>query len=239
MWNKNSMIILPVVIALVMPSSCFAIIPVTDVGAIMNLVKNYSQLKRQYDLLQHTYQSAQQQLDQTKQLTNDSEGHYGFGGLLNGTSDLKNREWSPDNWKSTLQGISGGNSARYQELVHTYKQNHPNLSQSDYMKGSSNDKAKVYAQDVQVNRAVMTNATYSFNNIKTHLDTIHSLSAKIDQAKNTKSATDLNSRLLAEVAYIQTQELKMQILMNQQMAQSSADNIASKTASAKFNTLPN
>ena len=48
----------------------------------------------------------------------------------------------------------------------------------------------------------------------------------------------LNSRLVAEVAYIQTQELKMQILLNQQWAQASADLIADKTARAKFNQLP-
>lgn len=225
--------------ALIFPLSCFAVIPVTDVGAIANLIKNYNQLKSQYDLLHQTYQNAEQQLDQAKKLRSDAEGHYGFGGLMNGASDLKNREWSPDNWKSALQGLSGGNPARYQELVNTYKKDHPNLSESDYQKGASSDKTKVYSQDVQMNRAAMVNATYSFNNIKTHLDTIHELSAKIDQAQNTKAATDLNSRLLAEVAYIQTQELKMQILMNQQMAQASADNIASKTASAKFNTLPN
>lgn len=220
------------------PISCFAVIPVTDVGAIANLIKNYNQLKSQYDLLHQTYQNAQQQLETTKELTHDSEGHYGFGGLMNGTRDLKNREWSPDNWKNTLQGLSGGNPARYQELVNTYQQDHPHLSPSNYQKGASSEKAKVYSQDVQVNRAAMVNATYSFNNIKTHLKQIHDLSKKIDQAKNTKAAMDLNSRLVAELAYIQTQELKMQIVMNQQMAQSNADNIASKTASAKFNTLP-
>ena len=84
----------------------------------------------------------------------------------------------------------------------------------------------------------MVNATYAFDNIKTHLETIYQLSQRIDQAQNTKAAVDLNSRLLAEVAYIQAQNLKMQILMNQQMAQVNADSIAVKTSSAKFNTLP-
>lgn len=224
---------------LVLPISSFAMLPVVDINAITNLIKNYNQLKSQYDLLHQTYENAQQQLDKAKELANDVEGHYGLGGLMNGASDLKNREWSPDNWKSTLQGLSGANLARYQELVNTYKQDHPHLSQSDYQKGASSDKAKVYSQDVQVNRAVIVNSTYSFNNIKTHLNTIYDLSAKIDQAKNIKAATDLNSRLLAEMAYTQTQELKMQILMNQQMVQANADSITSKTASAKFNTLPN
>lgn len=216
----------------------FAMLPVVDAGAIANLIKNFNQLKSQYDLLRETYQNAQQQLEQAKQLTNDAEGNYGFGELFNNEQDLKNHAWSPDNWKSALQGLAGGNPARYQELVNTYQQDHPVLSQSNYEKGASPDQAQVYSQDVQVNRAATVNATYAFDNIKPHLDTIYKLSQKIDQAQNTKAAVDLNSRLLAEVAYIQTQNLKMQILMNQQMAQVNADTIAMKTASAKFNTLP-
>src|SRR5436190_5738131 len=95
----------------------FAMLPVVDAGAIANLVKNFNQLKSQYELLQQTYQNAQHQLEQVKQLTNDAEGHYGFGHFLNGEQDFNTRSWSPDNWKSALQGLSGGNPARYQELL--------------------------------------------------------------------------------------------------------------------------
>lgn len=215
-----------------------AMLPVVDAGAIGNLVKNYMQLEKQYTLLQNTYQNEQQELNQTKALTNDAQGHYGFGGFMNGAQDLQQREWSPDNWKGALQGLSGGNPARYQELVHTYQQDHPSLSSSEYQKGASEAQSKVYSQDVQVNRATMVNSTYAFDTIKTHLTTIHALSEKIDQAPNEKAAIDLNARLLAEVAYIQTQELKMQILLNQQLSQSEADTIADKTETSKFNTLP-
>lgn len=216
----------------------FAMLPVVDVGAISNLIKSYNQLKNQYDLLRQTYQNAKQQLDQVKQLTQDAEGHYGFGRLFNGEQDFNQQTWSPDNWKNALQGLAGGNPARYQELVNAYQQNHPVLAASNYEKGASHDQAQVYSQDIEVNRAAMVNATYAFDNIKTHLETIYQLSQRIDQAQNTKAAVDLNSRLLAEVAYIQAQNLKMQILINQQMAQVNADSIAVKTSSAKFNTLP-
>ncbi|MCH7621959.1 MAG: hypothetical protein IH870_08685, partial [Chloroflexi bacterium] len=120
--------------------------------------------------------------------------------------------------------LTGGNPARYQELVNTYKTDHPTLSNDDYEKGASPARGKIYAQDVQVNRAAMVNASFAFNNIKTHLDNIHALSQKIDSTQNIKSAMDLNSRLVVELAYIQTQELKIQVLMNQQTAQQNADN---------------
>ena len=78
----------------------FAMLPVVDVGAISNLIKSYNQLKNQYDLLRQTYQNAKQQLDQVKQLTQDAEGHYGFGRLFNGEQDFNQQTWSPDNWKN-------------------------------------------------------------------------------------------------------------------------------------------
>lgn len=219
------------------PLGAWCTLPVVDVGSITHLVKQFKQLKSQYDLLHETYQNAQQQLEQVRRLTSDAEGHYGFGELFNTVQDLTNQQWSPDNWKNALLGLSGGNSLRYLELVRSYEVDHPFLSQSDFERGASPDQAEVYSQDVQVNRATNVNATYAFDNLKTHLNTIYALSKKIDQAKNTKAAMDLNSRLLAEMAYIQAQELKMQILMNQQMAQGSADAIAVKTASATFGAL--
>jgi len=191
----------------------------------------YNQLKQQFDVLN-------QQVSVMKNIKAESEGSYGMGGLLNSNQDLQKREWSPSSWQSTLKGLSGGNPARYQELVNTYKADHPTLSSSDYQKGASAANAKTYSQDIQVNRAAMVNSTYAFNNIKTHLDDIHQLSNQIDSTKNIKAAMDLNSRLVAELAYIQTQELKMQVVMNQQTAQSNADNIAAKTANAKFDALP-
>jgi len=216
----------------------FADLPVIYLPEIAQLAQHLHQLQQQYALLQETYKNAQQQLDEAKALRADEEGHYGFGNLLNSDSDLKTREWSPDSWDDTLKGLSGGNPARYQQLLTEYKQNHPTVSQSEYEKSTSKEQGKEYAQQIQVNRAASVNATYEFNDINNHLKTIHDLSGKIEKAKDEKAATDLNSRLIAEVAYIQTQELKMQVLLNQQLAQQAADDIAEKTQAAKFNRLP-
>ena len=220
------------------PLTGFAILPVFDSGAIFNLIKNFQQLQRQYSLLERSYHNAEAQLSQAKQLVSDSEGHYGYGHLLDDGAALKNRQWSPDTWQGALNGLSGGNPNRYQELLKQYSAAHPTLSVSDYEKGASKEKSKLYQDDLAVNRAAMVNASYAFNNIKSHLDTIHRLSGKIDEAKNMKASMDLNSRLTAEVAYIQTQELKMQVLMNQQVAEEKSNSITENSLSAKFNTLP-
>ena len=111
------------------------------------------------------------------------------------------------------------------------------MSQNDYKKGASDDKAKVYQQQVDVNRAAQVQASYAFNDINQHLQNVHDLSAQIEQAKNSKAAIDLNSRLVAELAYIEIQELKLQTLINQQQAEQESESIAGETQNAKFNTL--
>jgi len=208
-----------------------AIIPVVDWGSIGHLILELKQLKSMYD-------NGMDQLNKAKQIASDAEGHYDFGNFENGTQDLTNREWSPDSWHDALKGLSGGNPARYNQLVKEYKKNNPTLSDGDYKKGASDAKLKVYQKQVATNQAAQVQAAYAFNDIKTHLKNVHDISAKIETATNTKAAVDLNSRLQAELAYISIQELKMLALMNQQLAQQQSNNIATETQSAKFNALP-
>lgn len=80
-------------------------------------------------------------------------------------------------------------------------------------------------------------STYEFNDIQKHLDNIHELTQKIEATDNAKAATDLNSRLIAELAYVSVQELKMLTLLNEQTSQQSAGNIAAMSQQAAFNKL--
>jgi len=219
--------------------------PTLDPGVLAALAKQlgqlqlqYHKIKQSYEELEETYANAKLRLTEAKEIAKDAEGHYGYGSLLNSAADLDQREWSPDSWQDTLHGMSGGNAARYQQLVHLYKKNHPTLSQSRYTKGASKAKAVQYKQQIQTNQAANVNSQYAFNTVKKHLQNVHSLSKKIEQAPNTKAAVDLNSRLLTEIAYIQVQALKQQAILNQQIAQRGADAIAAQTQAAKFIALP-
>lgn len=217
------------------PVHSFATMPVIDYTAIIRMTEELNQLKKQYDLLNQTYRNAQQQLDQSKQLLKDGEGHYGFGSLDNSAADLKNREWSPDTWENALKGLSGGNPERYQELLNSYKQTHPTLSQAAFSKGSNAEQATLYQQQVDSNQAAAVNTNYAFNDINQHLEAVHQLSSQIESAQNDKAAMDLNSRLLTEIAYIQIQELKMQAIMNEQLSQQNTNDINAQTQAAKLN----
>lgn len=195
------------------------------------------QLETQLKNLEAQLSELKLQYAKAVEIANDAEGHYGYGNLMNSSTNLTAREWSPDTWQDALEGLAGGNPARYQQLLATYKQNNPTLSQKDYLKGADQAKAARYQSQIQNNQAATVNATYAFNNLKQNLQNIYQLSQSIEQTKDEKAATDLNNRLLTQIAYLQTQSLKMQILLNQQLAAANQNRIARETADAKFNDI--
>lgn len=207
-----------------------ASLPVVDFASVEGLVRNYKVLKSQYDTLLATKKAMLQQVS-------DIEGHYGYGAMLDDQASFDRRNWSPDTWRKTLQGLSGGDPTRYQQLLKAYKSDHRWLDAASFKRSSNAALAAHYRHDIAVNQASSVNANYAFNTIKQHLQQIHRLADTIDQAPNAKAAIDLNSRLLAELAYIHTQELKMQVLLNQQMANQSSDQLTDKTEAAVFNAI--
>lgn len=231
--------------SLLTPLAHADLLGVSDAALLANAVQQLKQLKDQYDTLQQTYNNAQQQLntaqsqlDSVNQLKNFNSGHYQFGELNNSFSDLKDRQWSPNTWDDALRNVAGGNPDRYKELVKAYEKNHQTLDDATFEKGTSKEQLTLYKQAIEVNKAASVESTYSYNEINKHLKAVHDLSLQIEKAPNTKSAVDLNSRLLAEIAYIQTQNLKMQTLISQQLAQGGASDIAIDSQIARFNRLP-
>lgn len=227
--------------AVLMPIRGFAMVPVVDAGAIANMIKQLAALKQQYQQMRQSYDMARNQWNTAKGIQNiihdTSSGHYGIGQFMNSDSDIKNLQWSPSSWQSALQSASGGNSARYNQLADAYKQQHPSLTEDNYAKYANNAQAKRYVNQVQTNRAASANATYVFNDINNRIQSVAKILKKIEDDKlnpNTKSAIDLNSRLLGELAYIQLEELKMQSLLNQQMVARSENEVDEQTELANF-----
>lgn|SRR3989338_5693902 len=235
---KKLLNIIIILLSLFLMQPTFAMLPVVDFGAIANLIKEFEQLKAQYDLLRQTYENAKAQLNSAKELVRDAEGHSGYGDILNSEQALQNRAWSPDDWDSALKGLAGGNAERYHDLVKEYEDNHPSLTQDQYEKGTNAADAAIYENQIQNNKAATVTATYAFNDIKTQLNNIHELSQNIEKAGNEKAAIDLNTRMQTEIAYTQVQILKQMALMNEQMASTRAHRIQYESEEAKFNQLP-
>jgi len=213
---------------------------VSDSLVIVEMVKQLKALKEQTDKMKEAYDQGKAHLDTANQLKQLHEGHYGLGDLKNTAADLKNRQWSPETWEDALQNLAGGNKARYDALVKAYEKNNDFLSDDEFSKGASQANVKQYKKKRAVNEAVTVQTTYAFDELSKHIKTVHELSAKIESSSNqgTKSALDLNARLLAEIAYIQVQSLKLQALMSQQNAQNAADDIWAESERSRFNQLP-
>lgn len=223
-----------------------AMLPVVDAGAILQMVSQLEQLKEQYDLLKDAHDTAKSQLtngvsqlDELKNLSHFNSGSYGFGDLKNSIDDLTQRQGS-NTWEEALDNLAGGNKDRYSQLTDAYERMHPTLSDDEYKRGASDERLALYKQNKAVNKAVSVQTTEAFNQVNKHLAQVHLLSKEIEGSKNknTKSAIDLNTRLLVETAYIQIGMFKLQALINQQAAQVSANEIAEDSEAARFNQLP-
>lgn len=215
-----------------------ALAPVIDAAAIAKLVEQIRQMKSQLDVLKNTYENSKSQLDSLNNLKQLNSGSYGFGDLDNGLDSLQSWQSSADNWNDALRNISGGNQERYAELVKAYEAAHPGLTDAELNRGATSAQSTQYAQNKTLNRAASVETTYAFNEINKRLKSIHTLSSKIESAKNTKSAVDLNSRLIAELAYIEVLNLKLQTLISQQLVQNGASALADDSELIRFNTLP-
>lgn len=163
---------------------------------------------------------------------------FGYGDLLNDDEAQKDREWSPDSWEDALEAQSGGNSERYQQLVEEYKANHPYLADEEMQKGSSANYTSNYEQQVQTNRAAMSHASYSFEDVNKHLENINELSKKINEDSNPKAIAEINARINAEVAYLQVEQIKSLAVLNEQMAQDQASGLVHEKAASEFNQIP-
>jgi type IV secretion system protein VirB5 len=223
---------------LILSMQTFALTPVVDFGAITKLAAQLKQMKEQYDLLHNTYDNAKSQLDSLNNLKQLNSGSYGFGDLENGFDSLQSWQSSADNWNDALKNISGGNQERYAELVKAYEAAHPSLTDAELNRGASLAQSTQYTQNKTLNRAASVETTYAFNEINKRLKSIHTLSSKIEKASNTKSAVDLNSRLIAELAYIEVLNLKLQTLISQQLVQNGASALTDDSELIRFNTLP-
>lgn len=208
-----------------------------DAALLAKAIEQLKQLQDQYELLKNTYSNGQAQLDSINRLKDFNSGSYGFGTLENGLDELKNWQSSADNWDDALKNISGGNKERYAELVRAYEETHPTVSDVELNQGASASRITQYRQNKSINRAASVETTYAFNEINKHLKSIHTLSGNIEKAPNTKSAVDLNSRLIAELAYIEVLNLKLQTLISQQLVQNGANELNDEAEMIRFNTL--
>ncbi|MAW59776.1 MAG: hypothetical protein CMJ94_02950 [Planctomycetes bacterium] len=215
-------------LSLLSPTGYADLLGVEDAALINQSIEQVSALYKQLEVLQRSYNKAQEQLNATQSmlakadtqiksmenLSHANSGHYGFGRLEN---ILKDQQWSPDSWSDALNGVT--TDAKYKSLLDAYQKSHPSTDLANGLAGSA---VHDYKRAAAINKASAVQSEYALDDINKSLKRIHTLSLEIEKADNTKAAVDLNSRLLAEIAYLQTQNLKAQSIVNQQLAEAQA-----------------
>ncbi len=220
--------------------SLYAEKPMMGTAAQPMFVIDQSSLEKLNDQITTLTQSLKEMQGLHKDLNANLTGHFTINNLPIGdmyNSDVVNAwQWSGDDWASVLQNIAGGNNQRYRDLIDLYKKQYPIISSEELTEKYHVEpyQSQIYTNAVNTNATVMSQAAYQYNDINNRMQEIKELSGHINNATTEKEAMDLNSRLIAQLAYIQLAALRLQTLTNQQLAEQRAAVLASEKHHIEF-----
>ncbi|MFK0207922.1 P-type DNA transfer protein VirB5 [Agrobacterium sp. NPDC090283] len=186
-------------------------IPVTDQAAIAKQIESIAQLKSQLDALNQQITQAQQLYGSLNKITNMAD----VASMLNDSSIRKALPQDFNAIESLFtgsgSGVFGDSAAKFLEGNSTYRTN-------------AND---FYAQELSrvqnKNAGQMSLGQQIYDAATKRIDGIDELRQKISSAADTKDIADLQARLQAESAFLQTDVLRMQGLQMVQQAQVQVD----------------
>ncbi|WP_245304438.1 P-type DNA transfer protein VirB5 [Rhizobium aethiopicum] len=186
-------------------------IPVIDTSAIAKQIESIAQLKSQLDTLNQQLQQAQQLYGSLNKITNMAD----VANLLN---DPSIRKALPQDFsaieglfKGSGTGIFGNSASKFLQDNSTYR----------------TDAEDFYAQELarlqNRNAGQMSLGQQIYDAATKRLDGIDQLRQQISSAADAKDIADLQARLQAETAFLQTDALRMQGLQMVQQAQVQID----------------
>ncbi|MBY3257181.1 P-type DNA transfer protein VirB5 [Rhizobium laguerreae] len=186
-------------------------IPVIDETAIAKQIESITQLKSQLDALNQQLQQAQQLYASLNKVTNMAD----VAGLLNDPSIRKALPQDFDAIEGLLKGSGTGTIA---------------TSASKFLENNSTyrtDANDFYAQELaraqNRNAGQMSLGQQIYDAATKRIDGIDQLRQQISSAGDAKDIADLQARLQAETAFLQTDVLRMQALQMVQQAQVQVD----------------
>ncbi|MCD4662657.1 P-type DNA transfer protein VirB5 [Rhizobium pusense] len=186
-------------------------IPVTDQAAIAKQIESIAQLKSQLDALNQQISQAQQLYGSLNKITNMAD----VASLLN---DSSIRKALPQDFNAIESLFNGSGSGVFGD------------SASKFLEGNSTyrtDANDFYAQELSrvqnKNAGQMSLGQQIYDAATKRIDGIDELRQKISSAADAKDIADLQARLQAESAFLQTDVLRMQGLQMVQQAQVQVD----------------
>jgi type IV secretion system protein VirB5 len=186
-------------------------IPVIDETAIAKQIESITQLKSQLDTLNQQLQQAQQLYASLNKITNMAD----VAGLLN---DPSIRKALPEDFnaiegllKGKGTGVLGNSASKFLDDNSTYR-----TSANDFY-------AQELARAQNQNAGQMSLGQQIYDAATKRIDGIDELRKQISAAADAKDIADLQARLQAETAFLQTDVLRMQALQMVQQAQVQVD----------------
>lgn len=173
-------------------------VPVIDVAAIAEAIKQYEQMVQQLEQLQA-------QLDQAKKLYSSMTGDRGMQDLLANEA----RNVIPTNWQETLAQMGGG------DVTGLAKQIRDNASRidanliNDLLTSGTADASRGFANSAA---SAQASAGTVYDNAAGRYARLQSLVDAIGTAQDAKAIADLQARIEAEQTMLQNESIQMAAL---------------------------
>lgn len=192
----------------VVASKAMAIVPVIDAKAIIGTLKNIQAIDEMKDMAHGDMEKLRGEFDALNPL--------GFK-----EDRLSEHAWSEDSWKSALSGVKNGeNFKKENKDIYEFSNQSPQQSEID--------------GTLQTNSILETESAAEYDRLGSYTKKINELSNKIQIAESTKSALDVNNKLLVEIAYLQVEMIHMQALANQAASWRMRHDLKSAASTDKF-----
>ncbi|MBY5701229.1 P-type DNA transfer protein VirB5 [Rhizobium leguminosarum] len=186
-------------------------IPVIDETAIAKQIESITQLKSQLDALNQQLQQAQQLYASLNKVTNMAD----VAGLLN---DPSIRKALPQDFNAIEGLLKGSATGAFATSASKFLENN-----STYRTDANDFYAQELARAQNRNAGQMSLGQQIYDVATKRIDGIDQLRQQISSAADAKDIADLQARLQAETAFLQTDVLRMQALQMVQQAEVQVD----------------
>lgn len=192
-------------------AACAQVIPVIDQVAIAKQLESIAQLKSQLDTLNQQLQQAQQLYTSLNKLTNMAD----VASVLNNPSI---RKALPQDFGAIESLLKGSGSGVFGESASKFLVNN-----STYHTSANDFYAQELSRIQKKNAGQLSIGQQIYDAATKRIDGIDQLRQQISSASTAKDVADLQARLQAETAFLQTDVLRMQGLRMVQQAQGQVD----------------
>lgn len=186
-------------------------IPVIDQTAILKHIESIAQLKSQLDALHQQIEQAQQLYGSLNKLTDMAE----VASVLN---DPAIRKALPSDFAAIEGLLKGDGNGVFKDAASKFLEGN-----STYRTDADDFYAKELARVQNKNAGQMSLGQQMYDAATKRIDGIDQLREKISTAGDAKEIADLQARLQAEQAFLQTDVLRMEGLRMVQQAQTQVD----------------